>query len=129
MSVQKYYTEIDITTPPGVLQSAPLVTQINLGDVMLHQIDMRIPPGHNGFTGIQIKLSDNAIVPWGNASAFIVGNDESLKFEYGDEVDAGLTVVTFNIGTYAHTHYLRFINTPISLAQSEAPIVKPVVIV
>ena len=128
MPISKYYTEVDVTTPAGTLQSNPLITQVSLGDVQLYGMKIRIPPGHSGQTGIQIKLADSAIIPWGDLSKFIIGNDDRLEFDYDEEVTSGLAIVTYNIGRYPHSHYLQFVNIPISQVMDTSTPVKVQVI-
>lgn len=129
MPIEQYYTQVNVTTPANTTALNPLLTPVKLGDVMLHSVRIRIPPGHSGQTGVQIRLSNNAIIPWGNITTFIVGNDDRIDFDYGDEVTSGLYIATYNIGRYPHSHFLQFINTPISLAiAGPATVTKQVII-
>lgn len=116
MSAQKYYTEFKVTTMPRTAAANPLITPINLGDVLLHSVQLRIPSGHSGATGIAIRLPTVSIIPWGDLTTWVVGDDDRLDFEYGQEVGSGLMVATYNTGSFEHSHYLRFVNTPISAA-------------
>jgi len=126
MAIEQYYSQYNVLTPINTATTSPLITQVNLGDVMLHKVRIRIPPGHSGQTGIQIRLGSNTIIPWNDATKFIVGNDDRLEFDYEDEVTTGLTIATYNVGNYPHTFYVTFVNTPISLSQVQTNAVQPV---
>lgn len=119
-----YYNQIIVTTPAATLLSAPLITQVNLGDIMLHTVKVRIPSGHAGQTGMQINLSGEPIIPWGRPPQFINGDNDNLLYDYEDEVTNGLTISTYNLGRYPHRHYFTFINTPISKVLAVHPTVK-----
>lgn len=100
------YTPLIVTTPTGVTPAAPQVTPVALGDVHLIAVLVRIPPGHCGLTGIIVRLGGKSIVPWGDV--FMNGDNDNTSFAVGMEVDTGLTVVTYNAGTYSHSHHLKF---------------------
>lgn len=113
------YAPANVTTPPGTTAAAPQTTPVFIGDVQLVTVQLRIPPGHSGLTGISVQLASQSLLPWGPAGSWVVGDDDLLQFDVGMEVDAGLTVVTYNTGKYPHTHYLRFVWQP--LDQPAAP--------
>lgn len=99
-----------------------------IGDVWLYQIEIRIPPGHNGTTGLQVTNNGIAIVPWGNPPTWLVDSDRTLTYPVETEVDSQLAVVGYNIGAYDHEFYLRFLYSPMTLidAPSAVALIVPV---
>lgn len=124
MTILNQYVRGDITVNAGTASSSPLVTTVSLGDVMLHSISLRIPPGHQGFTGIQWRQAGTTIVPFGANTDWVIGNDDRETFTVESEVDAGFQVITYNTDLYNHTFYIRYVLTPIAAAgpQLAAPI-------
>jgi hypothetical protein len=107
------YTPLTVTTPTGTTSTAPQSTPIDLGDVQLVQVELRIPPGHSGLTGVSVQYAGQSLVPWATEGGWIIGDDDLLSFDVGFEVGQGLTVVTYNAGTFTHSHYLRFLWQPL----------------
>jgi hypothetical protein len=106
---------IDFRVPANFPKTAPWEGDVTLGDVMLHRIDVRIPPGHNGATGLQIQFNGVVVVPWESDDEWLVSNDESFSFPIETEVDTLLQLWGFNTGNYDHRFYCRFFYTPITL--------------
>ena len=77
--------------------------------------NVRIPPGHSGFTGIALVDGGSFILPYAQANtAWLIGNDDRLDFPYGKQLGANVQVATYNTGTFNHTWQLRFVYTPTS---------------
>jgi hypothetical protein len=87
--------------------------------VFLHSAQIRIPPGHNGFTGFKLRGFEAAggttILPYAPSNAYIIANDEVLTFEIEVETDQFLQSVAYNTDIFAHTIYWRFTYTPVTL--------------
>jgi hypothetical protein len=99
--------EIQVAVPAGTQQATPLVTPWLTEDNLLNTIELTIPPGHNGLTGIRIMKGDVPIVPY-SANSFIVGNNYTHEFTVNDYVQTGdVKIQTFNVGSYSHSFYLR----------------------
>lgn len=110
--------------PVGTLQAAPQIQTVTLDDLVLETVQVIIPDGHNGFTGIAITSQRLPVVPFAPGT-FLVGNGEQPVFPYGRQVGANqLTVTTFNTDIYPHTFYLRWTLTEDTPAVS-AVIVSP----
>lgn len=114
MALDERIRVVDVTTPAGTTQSAPQITAVDLGDALVNSVYLRIPPGHGGLTGWQLQKSGNALVPFDQLDGWITGDNEVATFVINTEITTGLAIVTYNIGTYPHTHYCRFNYTPIS---------------
>jgi len=119
----RYIPQI-VTTPAATPASAPQSTATALGWSFLHAVQVRIPPGHAGFTGLQIVWNGVGIVPFTTAPSWIIGNDDYLVFDVDETLDTQLTVLTFNTDVFAHSHYLRFVTSPSTLATPAAAVEK-----
>lgn len=128
MPLTRYIAIVDTTTPPATPDTTPLQTAVSLGDVVINQIHLRIPPGHAGLTGWQLQLSGNTFIPWGQSDGWIIGNDEYADFVINEENTTGLLIVTYNTGIYPHTHYVKIDYTPIAVATPQAPIVQALIL-
>ncbi len=112
--------QISVTVPAGTTQAAPLVTPWLTEDNIVQYIELEIPPGHNGFTGIRVMKGDVQLVPWGT-NIWIVANDYTARFEVDDYVPtADVNIETYNNGAYAHTFFLRMAITDLPTASQAA---------
>lgn len=104
--MRQYYTK-SVTTPASTLSTAPQQTVWPLIDGHLLSLEVLIPAGHAGLTGISVKAQGVQIVPWGT-SEFLVADDTTIPvwLDY-DIANSGLVILTYNTGAYSHTHYLR----------------------
>lgn len=103
----RLYRLLTVTTPPGTAKAAPQQTVWTLQDAALLKLEVTIPAGHSGLTGVAVKAQGSQIFPW-NLDGFFVGDNRELAVELGYEVTtSGLIVFTYNTGAYQHSHYLR----------------------
>lgn len=99
--------ETQVTVPAGTPQATPLVSAWVTEDNLWNVIELIVPPGHNGLTGIRVMKGDVPLLPY-NSASFIVANDYTREFPVNDYVPTGdVTIQTFNTGAYPHTFYLR----------------------
>jgi hypothetical protein len=116
MAQSTYVVNAIVDCAPGVTFSNPTVSVIQgVGDFWLDSIEIRIPPGHLGLTGLQILNAGTNIVPYGNQYEYLVGNDDLLRYDVGVEVDTGLGFSATNADIYYHYWYLRLIGRPMAL--------------
>jgi hypothetical protein len=115
MARSQYFSVLNVTTPDLTAIDTPLVTPLDLGDVRLDRLVLRFPPGPSGLVGAAIYASGTQILPFGPPGTWIIGDDEQVPSEYGDEIDQGVTIVTYNLDTFEHTLYWRFYYTPMTL--------------
>lgn len=86
-----------------------------LATTYLWEWQVRIPPGHAGFTGIALIDSNNFILPYSQGTtSWLIGDDDLLEFPYGKQLGALVTVATYNTGTFTHAWQLRFVYTPMT---------------
>lgn len=114
MTIARRYVPVNVTVPPGTLSTAPTTLKPGIGDVWLYEVDIRIPSGHAGLTGFYVANAGVGIVPWANPPQWVNGDNDYFTFEVSEEVDTGLSIVTYNTDVLAHTFYFRFVCVPIS---------------
>jgi len=110
-----YVWPVNVTTPAGTPLAAPLTTRPGIGVIWIDSVELRIPIGHRGTTGIYIANSGSQLLPFSQTISWLVGDDERLVFDFGVQVDSGLQVVTYNTDLFDHTHYLRIQGRPMVL--------------
>lgn len=109
-----YYDEQQVTTPIDTYTAAsPLTTLITLPDIYINRLKIRWPKGHNGQTGIYMAQQGSAILPFATGD-FIVGTDDEEWFDIEDELQGGLQAVTYNLGQFPHSHWIRVEYMPIA---------------
>jgi hypothetical protein len=99
--------EIQVTVPAGTAQANPQVTPWVTEDNLINLIELEVPPGHNGLTGIRVMKGDTPLLPY-NANSFIVANAYTSAWPVNDYIPTSdLKIQAFNTGAYPHTFYLR----------------------
>ena len=114
MTVPKRYVPLTVSVPAGTAIANPTKTNPALGDVWLYQVQVRIPSGHAGFTGLGIQDNGVSLVPWSPNTSWVVGDNDYFVFDVNTETDTGLAVLTYNTDVLVHGFYLRFVCAPIS---------------
>lgn len=111
----------------GTPKTAWTLTPAGIATVMLHSLEVRIPPGHQGFTGLALVDSGTFVLPYSAAvPAWIIGDDDLLTYPYERELGANVELATYNTGTFVHAWQVRFVYTPMSaVALGGADIVLP----
>jgi hypothetical protein len=98
---------LTVTVPAGTTADDPQITSWPLADANLDFIDIIIPDGHSGLTGIAVYWSGTQVLPWGTNS-WIVANDEKVHTPIDSYITvSGLSVYAYNTGQFPHSFYLR----------------------
>ena len=121
MGLGTYVYPVNVTVPAGTPTSVPVTTTPNLGWVWLDSVELRIPSGHCGLTGIHAANSGTQLFPYSETVSYLVGDDERLIFDIGQEFDTGLQIVTYNTDVFSHTFYLRFSGRPMAVVTATTP--------
>ena len=119
-TVSTRYIATTITVPAGTTAAVPQITNLSVGSVVIDAVEIRIPPGHMGVTGIALEFSGTRIVPWTDTTAWIIGNDDLLAFDVDLEVSVPVQVKAYNTGGFDHTFYLRIRTSDIVLPTAPA---------
>lgn len=123
---RRRHRHVAITTPAGTAVASPQSTTVALGPVTVRSVQVIIPDGHAGHTGIAIHHAGERVLPF-QGTEWIGGNDDSPTFDLDLWIGGGEVVVqTFNTGDYDHDHLLRFtIEDVEALAAGGTPLTPP----
>lgn len=92
----------------GTEQTSPDSYPMPTEDAFLVDVEIVIPSGHVGLTGIRVLQSGQQILPWANLS-WISGDNYSRVFQVNSEIGAdSLSVQAYNEDFNNHVFYLRF---------------------
>ena len=97
--------------------TAPTVTNVGIGvTAWVWRVEVRVPPGHAGYTGIALTDSGSFIVPYANPGpAWLIGDDDLLEYPLDKQVGLNLAFWSYNTSTdYQHGWQCRVIYTPMS---------------
>lgn len=99
-----------VTTPANTTEASPLETSFALPQGTLVSIEVVIPAGHAGLTGIAIDYSGEHIFPWGRGT-FLQGDDDVIAMTVGRDLGGSpVTIRTFNTDdTFDHDHLIRVV--------------------
>lgn len=114
--------ETSVTVPSGTLPAAPQSTAWVTEDNDVLDIEVEVPPGHNGLTGIRVMKGDIQLLPFG-ANTWLIANDYSRVFPVGRYLPTvDVKIQAYNQGSFPHTFYLRMtvVNHVIETAQPPA---------
>lgn len=108
MPVANRIESFQVTVAAGVTQANAVTTDISVRDGQLQRIELTVPPGHNGQTGIQILAAEAQMIPF-TFGAFLVANNEYFGWDMVGVIDTGsFQAKCFNLGSFPHSFYIRF---------------------
>lgn len=112
----KYVYQLAPSCNTGVNPSGYITTPApGVATTYLWEWEVRVPPGHSGFTGIALIDSNQFILPYAQPGpAWITDDDELLDYPYGKQLGSNVAVAMYNTGTFTHGWQLRFVYTPMS---------------
>lgn len=115
-----------VTCPAGTAVAAPVTQDCSFNQAEVQEIEVIIPDGHAGLTGLQLQQAHQAVIPY-NAGGYIHGNDEQLRFAVEDYIDNGnWQALMYNIDVYDHSWDVRFYcGNAAQPAAPAAPVVAP----
>lgn len=97
------YYPLNPNCPARTPASAPLTTAWPIIQGHLKKIEIQVPAGHHGNTGIRILYENVQIYPWGVTENWLTDSGALRTVEWGDEIQAwALYVQTYNTDTVAH---------------------------
>ena len=111
----QYVAWADPSCPAGTAVDAYTTTPVGISTVWLWRMEVRIPPGHQGMTGIALVDSGSFVIPYDpGGQAWLIGDDDDLSYDYGRELGANVALATYNTGTFVHAWQVRLVYTPMS---------------
>ena len=124
----EYVCWVAPTCPKNTAEANYTLTPVPINLCQLWRAEFRIPPGHQGLTGIALWDSGAFIIPYSSGSpAWLVGDDDDLTYPYDKELGVNVQLATYNTDdTYDHGWQVRLVYTPMSAINAEEePIVVP----
>lgn len=98
--------EFVVTVTPLHSSASPLTQDISVADGNLQRVEITVPAGHNGLTGIQILAANAQLIPR-TPGQFLVANDRTIPFDLVGVIDTGsFQVKAFNNGIFVHSFYI-----------------------
>lgn len=97
-----------VVAPASTAKATPaeVKTTFNVGTVTRIEID--VPDGHAGLTGIFLAVATGRILPR-TAGSFLVANDSHLGWDVIDVPDSGAwSAFVYNADLFDHTFYVRY---------------------
>lgn len=117
MADPEYVQWVEPSCTAGTPADAYTLTATGIATVLLHRLEVRIPPGHQGVTGIALVDSGHFVIPYDElGAAWLIGDDDRLEYAYGRELGSNVQLATYNTGAYDHTWQVRMVYTPMSAA-------------
>jgi hypothetical protein len=113
--VSRRYYAFTVTVPANTAIASPVSQTIQVSFGTLDEIELIIPSGHAGLTGIQFQIAGAVVLPWGSVPTagqtpgqWIIGNNLDRTWQIGVEVGATLIAKAYNTDTtYQHVFYGR----------------------
>ena len=115
--------EFAVTVPPGVLPTAPLVTDISFPSRVVRAVSWRVPPGPSGLMGWALTSAGTPVIPI-KPGTWIVADNDSATWPLEGYLDSGNWQVTaYNTGIYEHMVCFTFqLDLP---APADLPVTPP----
>lgn len=116
MANEEYVYWVEPSCSANTAETAFTTTNITLATVFLWRMEVRIPPGHAGLTGIALVDGGSFAIPFSNPGrAWLIGDDDLLSYTYENELGKLNQLATFNTDdTYDHGWQVRLVYTPMS---------------
>lgn len=93
----------------GISPSSPVRTALSVPLAVVERIDIKIPPGHRGLTGIALAFAGQQVIPYQDGT-WLIGDGDDIQFQVESYPESGQwQAVMYNSGVFEHTWYLRFL--------------------
>jgi len=121
----QYVQVVSPSCAAGTPVSAYTVTAAGISTCILWRMEVRIPAGHQGYTGIALIDSGHFVVPYDEQGAeWLVGDNDLLGYDYGRQLGSNVKIATYNTGTYVHAWQVRLVYTPMSAVGLGASVIE-----
>lgn len=99
----------DVTVPARTAKTAPVETALQFNSGVVERLELTIPDGHAGLTGIRFNSAHQQIIPL-TSGLYVVGNGVEKSWDLHGYPDNGNWSVTcFNTDIYAHSFHIAFL--------------------
>ena len=110
-----------IPVDPGTSPDAPETFQMTVPDTKLTSLELVVPTGHVGLTGIAFFYAGQQLLPWPGTANWIIAEGERFDWQLGIEVDGSVDVAAYNQGLYLHQFYVRMTLDDLILPGQQSP--------
>ena len=125
MGDPQYVQVVSPSCAAGTSVSAYTVTAAGISTCILWRMEVRIPAGHQGYTGLALIDSGHFVVPYDEQGAeWLVGDNDLLSYDYGRQLGSNVKIATYNAGTYVHAWQVRLVYTPMSAVGLGASVIE-----
>lgn len=115
-----YVAQVVPSAPSGTPTDSPTSTPAGISLCWLWRMEVRLPAGHQGYTGLALVDSGAFVVPKADPGpAWIVGDNDLLEYPYNKELGANVVLLAYNTGTFNHTWQVRLFYTPSSALDAD----------
>lgn len=99
----------EVTVPAATLEASPLVQDLSFTRGILLALDLLIPPGHGGTTGLALYQSGRQVIP-SDEGDWLKGDGSEFRMGLEGYHETGLwSARAFNTDVFEHTFYMRFL--------------------
>lgn len=107
------------TVVAGTARATPSSQSVDLTATRLDRVEVLIPSGHSGLTGVQLQYDGVTVLPWGVPDTWLIGDGETIDFASGLSMGHAATLRGFNADVYDHSWYVRLVVTDWGLLEAE----------
>lgn len=101
-----------VTVAANTVRTAPAETAMALPRGIIERVEIIIPDGHVGITGIAIAYAHQRVYPEID-NTWLQANDDKFTFEPDPKLSSGAwSAFAFNEDVFQHTFYVRFVVGP-----------------
>lgn len=101
---------LSVTCPVSTPQASAIETELPFNIGIVREVEIVIPPGHAGLTGLAIAQAHQIIIP-ATGTDWIIGDDDYIKWPLENYLDADTwSAFTYNTDAfYPHSWQIRFL--------------------
>lgn len=96
------------TCPANTQSTSPVEVSTSFPDGLALNVEIVIPLGHRGITGLQLALAHQSIIPYGKGQ-WLIDENARLTYDLSEHPESGAySVWLFNTDFVAHQWVVRF---------------------
>lgn len=118
-----------VTAPASTPQASPLEVALTFAPAVVDTVEIVVPSGHAGLTGIALAQGHRAIIPE-QTGTFIIADDEVIRWPLEGYLNNGAwQAFVFNTDVFGHSWHVRFLLSlirPAPAAVLPAPELAPI---
>lgn len=100
-----------VTAAAGTLVSAPATVDLSFPPGTVSEVEIVIPAGHAGLTGIALGQGGQVVIP-ATAGAYIIGDSDVIRWPLDGFLDNGSWFAqAYNTDVFDHQWFVRFLVT------------------